>query len=681
MRDALSAIVMQLGVSSLSLQLGWQLLQLVKARREASGRVLALQWMWASFALVLVAWGGWQQMNEVLDYGWHSGWAKVRSVISGLLYFTPSVVGWSLLALTLWLLVVALVVAGRVASKRRKWLLLAGLVGVITGPGILGWAVLHELSFLSTLEELMRHERVLALAAPRHTLNVAAAVATAGLLLAGLFAGVLVRGSQFEPRRPLGVHLVSGALLLAATVFLWRLGNRLQWEAEHPIDTTMAFANCGLCIPDRPGPLGRGPDDLVEAPHAELTRSHPRVDGSELKWPGELRDMLKAKRDLYQTVNPGRPAFRKVVLNVGDAPDVAALQAALEQIVDAGYDEVYFLFSELRHEQRPIVGELWGRRDTALAVRVARSRERCADLEAEPVPIALAAAEPLTPWLGQLVDAKATLNVKTPCLLLPVPECSPDGRRCQNPRAKGFTVTEQRSLSGSVSAMRIERGSEEYLVAFISYATPVQLRSMVDAKEPLGSFAQLDAIVEQRGDTLIWAMNAGMYQPDRTPVGLYVQEYQTEYPLNTRRGEGNFFLQPNGVFAFTKQRIPVVLRSEDFGYLLREAGQPRFATQSGPLLIEEGKHARKFDPESDSRFVRNGVGVDDNMGTVFVISTKPVTFYEFATAFLDLGCTDALYLDGSVSSLFAPKLGRRDSGRGLGPIVFVTAPKTETPPL
>lgn len=681
MRDALGAILVQLGVSCLSLQLGWQWLQLVKARREPSGKALGLQLAGASLALAAVGSGCWQQMNAVLDYGWQSGWAKVESVLSGLLYHTPRVVCWTLLAFSLWSVVCAAVVARRVTIGRRKWWLLVALLGVITGPGILGWAVVHELSYLSTLEDVLRYERVRALLAPRPTLHVAATVATLGVLLTGLLlAGLIARWAKLSPGRHLGVSSMSCVALLGATVFLWRLGDRLQWEAAHPIDPEMAFANCGLCIPDRPGPRGRGPDELVDAPHARLTRTSAHVDGSELKQPGELRNVLKAKRDLYQQVNPGQPARRKVVLNVGDAPDVAALQAALEQIYEAGYDEVYFLFSELRQEQRPVIGNLWGRRDTALAVRVAQSRERCADLEAEPVPIALASAEPLTPWLGALVDAKATLKVKTPCLLLPVPECSPDGRKCKSPLANGFDVTEQRPLSGSVLALRIERGDEEYLVAFVSYATPIHLRSMADPKEPFGSLTQLDTILEQQGQSLIWAMNAGMYQPDRSPVGVYVQDYETRQPLNTQRGEGNFFLQPNGVFAFTKQRIPIVVRTEDFGYLVREVGQPRLATQSGPLLVEEGKLARKFDPGSDSRFVRNGVGVNEDMSTVFVISTKPVTFYEFATAFVDLGCTDALYLDGSVSSLFAPKLGRRDSGRGLGPILYVTVPKSNAAP-
>jgi uncharacterized protein YigE (DUF2233 family) len=58
---------------------------------------------------------------------------------------------------------------------------------------------------------------------------------------------------------------------------------------------------------------------------------------------------------------------------------------------------------------------------------------------------------------------------------------------------------------------------------------------------------------------------------------------------------------------------------------------------------------------------------------VFVISDSPVTFYVFAKFFLDqVGCREALYLDGSISSLYAPSVGREDHGRDLGPMFGVT---------
>ena len=50
-------------------------------------------------------------------------------------------------------------------------------------------------------------------------------------------------------------------------------------------------------------------------------------------------------------------------------------------------------------------------------------------------------------------------------------------------------------------------------------------------------------------------------------------------------------------------------------------------------------------------------------------------FYDFAAFFRDrLGCDNALYLDGAVSQLWAPEIGRRDGGPPLGPLIVVTKP-------
>ena len=53
-----------------------------------------------------------------------------------------------------------------------------------------------------------------------------------------------------------------------------------------------------------------------------------------------------------------------------------------------------------------------------------------------------------------------------------------------------------------------------------------------------------------------------------------------------------------------------------------------------------------------------------------------VTFHQFSSLFKDyLGVPQALYFDGNVSRLFAPKLSRNDLGRKLGPIIAVVRSK------
>jgi len=72
--------------------------------------------------------------------------------------------------------------------------------------------------------------------------------------------------------------------------------------------------------------------------------------------------------------------------------------------------------------------------------------------------------------------------------------------------------------------------------------------------------------------------------------------------------------------------------------------------------------------------IRNAVGVCGGGSAKFVISAEPVSFGRLTRLFRDhLGCPDALYLDGAISSIWAPELQRLDPRTGLGPLVVVSA--------
>ena len=185
------------------------------------------------------------------------------------------------------------------------------------------------------------------------------------------------------------------------------------------------------------------------------------------------------------------------------------------------------------------------------------------------------------------------------------------------------------------------------------------------------SFKRLDHLavwLQTRGQKLVFAMNAGMYHGNFSAVGLCVSGGQQFTPLNTANGEGNFFLKPNGVFAITEAGARVIESSEYpnlRGVIL--------ASQSGPLLVRGGKIHPAFNANSESRLFRNGVGVSSPDIAIFAISDVPINFYEFATLFRDkLHCPDALFFDGTVSSLYSPELKRNDFRMNLGPIIGVT---------
>lgn len=188
---------------------------------------------------------------------------------------------------------------------------------------------------------------------------------------------------------------------------------------------------------------------------------------------------------------------------------------------------------------------------------------------------------------------------------------------------------------------------------------------------PFKRFATLSSWLEKQGRQLVFGMNAGMYHADYAPVGMFVANGKQMTPVNVDRGEGNFFLKPNGVFLVTASGAQVLESS----LVAKVREKIELATQSGPLLVQNGKLHPAFKPKSENRLFRNGVGVKSPKEAIFINSEEPVNFDEFARLFRDqLGCPNALFLDGTVSSLHASELKRSDFKIDLGPIIGITAP-------
>jgi uncharacterized protein YigE (DUF2233 family) len=186
---------------------------------------------------------------------------------------------------------------------------------------------------------------------------------------------------------------------------------------------------------------------------------------------------------------------------------------------------------------------------------------------------------------------------------------------------------------------------------------------------PFNSFRKVAESVSARNEQLVFAMNAGMYREDYTPVGLMVIDGRQVHRLNMATGFGNFYMKPNGVFIVSDSGAQI-LESSEYRAL---QSTPALATQSGPLMVHSGQLNSHISPEGTSRLIRNGVGVVSADEVVFAISEDPVNFYDFAALFRDrLHCADALYLDGNVSSLYVRSLGRADEHVPLGPIIGVT---------
>jgi uncharacterized protein YigE (DUF2233 family) len=189
--------------------------------------------------------------------------------------------------------------------------------------------------------------------------------------------------------------------------------------------------------------------------------------------------------------------------------------------------------------------------------------------------------------------------------------------------------------------------------------------------KPYGSLAALADALKAKGERLAFAMNAGMFEQDQSPVGLYVENRRKLHKADTRGGATNFHLKPNGVF-WVGDRVAGVTETSRY---LANPPPARYATQSGPMLIVEGRIHPKIKPDGTSLKIRNGVGACDHGAIVFAIAEEPVSFDAFARLFRDgLSCQNALFLDGSVSSLYTPELHRDDELAPLGPIVAVVRP-------
>jgi len=183
-----------------------------------------------------------------------------------------------------------------------------------------------------------------------------------------------------------------------------------------------------------------------------------------------------------------------------------------------------------------------------------------------------------------------------------------------------------------------------------------------EKEEHFYTFENLEEWIKQSGESLIALTNGGIYEPDYSPTGLYIENGKLKNPLNLKKGRGNFFLKPNGIFLISKNKAKIIESSQ---FNPQQISMIEYAQQSGPLLVLNNKIHPVFKKNSQHRKLRSGIGVGKNQKVYIAISNCAVTFYEFATFFKDyLKSPNALYLDGTISRLYAPLINRFESSYG-----------------
>lgn len=186
-----------------------------------------------------------------------------------------------------------------------------------------------------------------------------------------------------------------------------------------------------------------------------------------------------------------------------------------------------------------------------------------------------------------------------------------------------------------------------------------------------GSVEKFDKAMSGEGGPVLLAMNAGMYHEDLTPVGLLVEKGHEVAPLSLADGEGNFFLKPNGVFLIRNDGKAAIMETNAYAAAKPDAA---FATQSGPMLVIDGRVHPRFEANGTSRHVRNGAGVRDGDTVVLAISRSQVSLGSFARLFRDaLHCPNALFFDGVVSALSNGERMIVGGKYPAGPIIAVSA--------
>ena len=139
-----------------------------------------------------------------------------------------------------------------------------------------------------------------------------------------------------------------------------------------------------------------------------------------------------------------------------------------------------------------------------------------------------------------------------------------------------------------------------------------------------------------------------------------------------RKTDGNFYMDPAGVFLIDKLNQPRIMTREAFSHI-QDSISIKNATQSGPMLLIDGQIHPMFKANSQNLHIRNGVGITSSGKLVFIISNRPVNFYQFALVFKKFfGCQNALFLDGAISKVYAPAMGRKETDGRFGPMIAIT---------
>lgn len=199
------------------------------------------------------------------------------------------------------------------------------------------------------------------------------------------------------------------------------------------------------------------------------------------------------------------------------------------------------------------------------------------------------------------------------------------------------------------------------------------------SKKNLYQLEDVVKLLESQEANPLMVTNAGMFTTSYTPEGLYIEDGNPLFPIDTAGSvsDANFYLKPNGVFYIDSVNIPHVISTEEYIKKFQTKDvKNKCATQSGPLLVIDGAIHHSFVYGSNNAKIRSGVGVLNNKKVLFAITLDESNFYNFATLFKDLAnCKNALFLDGAISKMYVKNLNESDISGSFGPMISISKKK------
>jgi uncharacterized protein YigE (DUF2233 family) len=202
-------------------------------------------------------------------------------------------------------------------------------------------------------------------------------------------------------------------------------------------------------------------------------------------------------------------------------------------------------------------------------------------------------------------------------------------------KAKTYTLLLAVFLIGLLTSSKKSKTDDPRFISYIVNPKNINLDFYWknDKGEQFKNAANLSLWLKKQKRELVFAVNGGMYKKDNSPQGLYIENKIQKTKIDNGNGTGNFYLKPNGVFYITTDKKPSICLTEKFV----NNGKVKYATQSGPMLVIEGKIHSSFKENSTNLNIRNGVGILPNNEVIFAMSKKEINFYDFADYLKNLG--------------------------------------------